>query len=159
MSVNGTTKRGWWVATLSTAMLLASGAGADDGPYVAADVGLAIASESDVRTRVDPGQLPPYDQLRGTLQYSPGWMIDGALGWRISDYRVELNASYSDNQNDRLEFGPAGAPVPGGLQIVGAMVRRGLRCHHTTESPSQRPHDRWCETILYGKHIAPFTLI
>ncbi len=93
--------------------LIASPAAAD-GPYVALDVGAAIAPNSDL-------SLP--EGISGSAQFNAGFMIGGAAGYRfLDDFRAEVYASYRQTDIDELKL--LGVPIStsGDVNAITTMV-------------------------------------
>lgn len=112
------------VCAVMGALLIGSMAGgtAAAGPYIAAGFGVAFQADSDITVRSSPSPIWPSGFANAETTYKTGWVVDGALGWAISDFRVEINGSYSDNGHDKFHFGVIESPAPGGIQIVGGMA-------------------------------------
>lgn len=68
-----------------------------DGPYVGAFVGAAMLSDSDVTDPTVPGG-------EFELSYDTGWKFGAALGYRLSNFRVEGEVSYQQNDVDETEI-------------------------------------------------------
>jgi opacity protein-like surface antigen len=76
-----------------TPLVFTSAAMAADGPYVSANLGLAMLSDSDVTDSTVPG-------IDMELSYDSGWTIGGAAGYRFSNFRVEGALAYQANDID-----------------------------------------------------------
>jgi len=75
----------FWVGTVYAA----------DGPYLSANVGLAMLSDSDVTDPAIPVAIE--------LSYDTGWKLGAALGYRLSNFRVEGEVSYQKNDIDETK--------------------------------------------------------
>ncbi|MHB8808672.1 MAG: outer membrane protein [Desulfobulbaceae bacterium] len=71
----------------------ATGANSADGPYVSVNAGVAVLSDSDVTDSTAPG-------IDLELSYDPGWAIGAAVGYRFSNFRVEGEVAYQENDID-----------------------------------------------------------
>jgi opacity protein-like surface antigen len=99
------------------AVLLAAGvptayAATTDGPTIAADIGISIPVDADFRNALG----------RGTYSYKVGGVVSGAIGWRLSDYRVELNATWAWNDLDQREQFGVSLPMSGKQQTLTGML-------------------------------------
>jgi opacity protein-like surface antigen len=109
-------------AIASAALLLTAAASVSADPYIAANLGVAIQGDSDLALRGGPSAVWPSGFANGTGSYATGWVVGGAAGWTLRDFRLELAGSYSANSLDSLRLGPVWMPAPGGIQVVGGMA-------------------------------------
>lgn len=76
-----------------TPLVFTSAAMAADGPYVSANLGLAMLSDSDITDSTVPG-------IDMELSFDSGWTIGAAAGYRFSNFRVEGELAYQANDID-----------------------------------------------------------
>lgn len=76
-------------------VFVASFAYSAEGPYISGNIGLALASDSDLTDSTVPG-------FTLTTEYNSGWALGAALGYDFNMFRVEGEISYQKNDVDKL---------------------------------------------------------
>jgi len=76
-------------------LLYVGSAFAADGLYLGANIGVAMLSDSDVNDPSSPVGIE--------LSYDTGWKLGAALGYRLSNFRIEGELAYQKNDIDKTK--------------------------------------------------------
>lgn len=86
-----------------------------DGPYVSANVGVAVLSDSDLTDATLPG-------VELELSYDAGWAAGAALGYRFGSFRVEGELTYQENDIDETTGFGVGIESSGDVNTTAFLV-------------------------------------
>jgi len=90
-------KKALLIATAGGFLLSASSiAYSADGPYMSGNLGLAIASDSDVTDSTLPG-------ITLTIESDMGYALAGAVGYEFGNFRLEGEIAYQTNDLDKVK--------------------------------------------------------
>ena len=120
------------VMTVFTLVLITTSAQAGDkGQYVSFNLGLSLASDSDLSVvGVDIG----------TISFDPGFNIGGALGYNYGNIRAEFEISYHALDMDKLSIPLAIPPCPCSGSVDGdasalSFMMNGYYDFHSANNP------------------------
>lgn len=83
-------------ASCSMLLSVSSIAYSADGPYLSGNLGLAIASDSDITDSTEPG-------ITLTFESDMGFALGGAIGYGFSNFRFEGELAYQTNDLDKVK--------------------------------------------------------
>jgi len=121
-------KRFILTAIFALVFITTSAHAADKGMYVSGNVGLSLVPELDQNIVGFP--------TFASVNLDPGFIIGGALGYNLGDFRFEGEISYRTNDTDdgTTVFLPSTAPVDGDISALSFMVN-GFYDFHSPNFP------------------------
>ena len=93
-------------------VLFSTSAYSADGWYAGGNIGLAIASDADISEGSDTL----------TIEYNPGFAIGAAVGYAVSNWRIEGEIDWQKNDMDRVKMGGESASLDGDTSNLAFLV-------------------------------------
>lgn len=97
------------------AFFFSSSAYSAEGLYVSGNIGLAIASDSDVTDSLNPG-------VSEKFEYDTGYVLGAALGYGFGKFRAEGEISYQKNDIDKYSESGSSSDVNGDLSSLAFLI-------------------------------------
>ena len=95
---------------VAASFVFAATAYSADGVYVGANVGMALAEDSDVGIEGDPFEL--------STEFDSGLAVAGAIGYRMGNLRMEAEVGYQENDLEEWSALGVGIPLSGDMNAT-----------------------------------------
>jgi opacity protein-like surface antigen len=104
------------IAGCAMLLSISSSAYSAEGPYVSGNLGLAIASDSDMTNSTAPG-------ITLDIQSDMGWAVGGAVGYGFSNNtRIEGEIAYQKNDLDKMGILGIDFPITGDTSSLALLL-------------------------------------